>query len=506
MWLRLRLADLRIIAHYVGLFVVGIGVVMIVPLVTALIYREWDPALDYLIGMGACFAVGGALALSLTREARLRHSHALALTALGWLAASAAAAVPLALSGNYASALDAYFDAISGLTTSGLTLVVDLDHMAYSHIMWRQITHLIGGQGIVVAALSLAVGLRGGAFSLYLAEGRDERILPNVLYTTRFIWFVTAVYVVFGTVVLWGLNLWLGMSADRAGLEAFWIAIAAYDTGGFGPRSMNAMYYHNWAFEVVAVLLMIAGTMNFNLHAQVWRGGRQELWKNIETRVLAIDVFLLSLLLAIGLAATKVFDFPSAAVRKGVFHLFSAHTGTGLQSVYPTQWGEDFGGAALAAIMLAMAAGGAVSSTAGGIKALRIGLLFKSLVLQVRVALAPRTAKLAERYHHLNERFLTPEMTATAALIAILYAITFITGALIGAAYGYQSGDALFESISAAANVGLSTGITMPEMPVGLKLTYIVQMWAGRLEYIAVLTLFAQLILALGSRTRRGRR
>jgi trk system potassium uptake protein TrkH len=505
MWMRLRFADLRIISHYVGLFMIGIGVVMIVPLVTAVIYREWDPAFDYVIGMGVCFSLGGLLALSLTRDARLTHAHALALTALGWLAASAVAAVPLALSGNYTSVLDAYFDAISGLTTSGLTLVVDLDHMAYSHIMWRQITHLIGGQGIVVAALSLAVGLRGGAFSLYLAEGRDERILPNVLYTTRFIWFVTAVYVAFGTLVLFGLNLWLGISPDRAGLQAFWVSIAAYDTGGFGPQSMNAMYYHNPVFEAMTVLLMIAGAMNFNLHAQAWRGDRRELWKNIETRVLAINIFLLSLLLAVGLAATGVFDFPSAAVRKGVFHLFSAHTGTGLQAVYPTQWTTDFGGAALAAIMLAMAAGGAVSSTAGGLKALRLGLLVKSVTLQIRSALAPRTAVVNERYHHLGERFLTPEMTANAALIVVLYVITFITGGLVGAAYGYETGEALFESISAAANVGLSTGITVPEMPVGLKLTYILQMWAGRLEFIAVFTLIAQLILALGSRTRRTR-
>ena len=106
----------------------------------------------------------------------------------------------------------------------------------------------------------------------------------------------------------------------------------------------------------------------------------------------------------------------------------------------------------------------------------------------------------------MGERYLTPEMTATAALIVILYAITFITGGLIGAEYGYPMSDALFESISAAANVGLSTGITVPEMPVGLKLTYIVQMWAGRLEFIAVLTLIAQLFLALGPRTRRSRR
>ena len=179
--------------------------------------------------------------------------------------------------------------------------------MAYSHNMWRHLTHLIGGQGIVVAALSLAVGLRGGAFSLYLAEGRDERILPNVVYTTRFIWFVTAVYVGIGTLALWGVNTYLGMAPGRGVLHAFWISVAAYDTGGFGPQSMNAMYYHSYLFEIVSVFLMIAGTMNFNLHAQVWRGDRTELWRNIETRVLAINILILSTLAALGLAASTAF-------------------------------------------------------------------------------------------------------------------------------------------------------------------------------------------------------
>ena len=197
------------------MFMAGIGIAMIVPLVTALVFREWDAALDYVVGMGVSIAVGGALALTQTRETRVTHSHALVLTALGWVAASAAAAIPLALSGNYLSYLDAAFDALSGLTTSGSTVVVDLDHMSLAHNMWRHLTHLIGGQGIVVAALSLAVGMRGGAFSLYQAEGRDERILPNVLYTTRFIWFVTAVYVGLGTVALFAVNTYLGMGTGR---------------------------------------------------------------------------------------------------------------------------------------------------------------------------------------------------------------------------------------------------------------------------------------------------
>ncbi len=501
MWIRLRLADLKVILHFVGLFVIGIGLAMLVPLVTAVVFGEWDAALDYFMGFGLALCIGMGMALGRTRGENVTHADALVITALGWLAASLIAAVPLALSGNYASYLDAVFDAISGLTTSGLTVVNDLDHMALAHNMWRHLTHLIGGQGIIVAALSLAVGLRGGAFSLYLAEGRDERILPNVLYTARFIWFVTAVYVLIGTVVLWGVNsLHLGMAPDRGLLHAFWISVAAYDTGGFGPQSMNAMYYHSYSFEIVGVFLMLAGTLNFNLHAQVWRGDRPELWRNIETRVLGINIMLLSALTAIGLAATRFLPEGFEILRKGAYHIVSANTGTGHQTVYPGQWTSDMGGIAIVAVMLAMAAGGAVSSTAGGIKALRLGVILKSIVHQVKQSIAPRSAVLKARYHHIEDKFLTPEAASAATTVFILYMATFITGGIIGAAYGYDPVQAMFESISATANVGLSTGITSSGMPVGLKIVYMVQMWGGRLEFIAVLTLIVQVLLSLGVR------
>lgn len=147
---------------------------MLIPFATALVFAEWDPASDYLVGMGVTFVVGLGLMLFEVNPGPLARRHALVIAAGGWLLASVVSAIPLALSDNYRSFLDAAFDTVSGFTTSGLTVVVDLDHMALSHNMWRHFTHLIGGQGIIVAAISLAVGLRGGAFSLYQAEGRDE--------------------------------------------------------------------------------------------------------------------------------------------------------------------------------------------------------------------------------------------------------------------------------------------------------------------------------------------
>lgn len=506
MWIRPTADDLRLVAHYTGVLVLGIAIAMLVPLATALFLGEWDAALDYLLGAGVALAIGGTMMAAKPGGGSVDHRHALVVSALGWLAAALVGAVPLALSGNYLSFLDALFDTMSGLTTSGLTVVTDLDHMANAHNMWRHLTHLIGGQGIIVAALSLAVGLRGGAFSLYVAEGRDEKILPNVMHTARFIWLVTAVFVALGTAVLLVVNLTIGMGPLRAALHAFWITIAVYDTGGFAPQSLNALYYHSWAFEAVTMVLMVAGTVNFNLHAAVWRGNRREIVKNVETRMLATNMVVLALVAACALALSVPYGTPWEVVRKGVYHVVSAHTGTGHQTLYAASWESVFGAGATVAVLVAMAFGGSVSSTAGGIKSLRVALILKSLLLQVKQSLNPMSSAVRVRYHHLRDRELTSRVAAGAMSIALLYVFAYVTGGIIGAAYGYSPLASMFESISATANVGLSAGITSASMPAGLKVLYILQMWTGRLEFLAFFTLVTGTIVWLGSRMPGARR
>ncbi len=503
MWMRFKLADVRVIAYYVGLLVIGIAAAMLVPLLTSILAREWAIVCNYTLGIGVTVSAGVALTLLRPRSVELNHSQGFVVTAVAWLAASIFAAIPLSFSGSYPTYLDALFDAMSGLTTSGLTVATDLDHMALGDSMWRHLTHLIGGQGIVVAALSFAMGLRGGGVSLYLAEGRDERILPNVMFTVRFMWFVAAVFVGAGTLALTLVNMSLEMPVVRAALHGFWISSAAYDTGGFAPQSMNLMYYHSWTVEIVAMIFMLAGTVNFNLHAAVWRGDRQELWRNLEIRMLAANMLIVAVFAGLGAVATELITGPAEVARKVIFHVISANSGTGHQTVYAAHWTKVLGGTAFAAIMLAMAFGGAASSTAGGIKALRIGIIVKTVVLQVKRSLAPRSAVIRSKYHHLREQVLTSEAAGAAATLFIVYTVTYVSGGLIGAAFGYPAGDAVFESISATANVGLSSGITAANMPNLLKIVYMLQMWAGRLEFVAVFALVAHIVLALLPRRRR---
>jgi trk system potassium uptake protein TrkH len=138
---------------------------------------------------------------------------------------------------------------------------------------------------------------------------------------------------------------------------------------------------------------------------------------------------------------------------------------------------------------IAMALGGMGSSTAGGVKALRVGLTVKAITNQIRQVLLPEGAVVGTQYYQSGRKRLTPELAQSAMTVALLYVALFLLGAGVALGYGYGLQEALFESVSAGASVGLSVGITDPTMPALLKLTYMFQMWAGRLEFVAVFAL-----------------
>jgi trk system potassium uptake protein TrkH len=200
-------------------------------------------------------------------------------------------------------------------------------------------------------------------------------------------------------------------------------------------------------------------------------------------------------LISLSAALTGLASEPVEAVRKGVFHIISANSGTGHQTIYAAHWQSVLGGAGFLAVTLAMAFGGSVSSTAGGIKAMRFGLITKAMKQRVREAMSPRSALVREKYQHIVPRVLRPEMVGSALAIFTLYVVSYVSGGAVAALYGYPVDAALFESVSATANVGLSAGITSYSMPAVLKVLYIVQMWVGRLEFVAV---FALVIAVIG--------
>lgn len=240
---------------------------------------------------------------------------------------------------------------------------------------------------------------------------------------------------------------------------------------------------------MITITIMILGAINFKLHYHVWMGNRKEIFRNIETAALFITIMATFYIVAVGLAQSGTYPQAIMLFRKGFYQLISGHTGTGFQTIYPGQFIREWNHFALFGVICAMAFGGCVCSTTGGIKMLRIGIIFKALVEDTKRIMMPERAIIAQKFHHIKEVFLEDRQVRTALIITLVYLVLYALGALAGMFFGYPFLNSLFESTSAAANVGLSCGITNASMPAGLKVTYIFQMWAGRLEFMSIFTL-----------------
>ena len=486
--------DFRVISRFTGKVVYGVGIAMLVHVPVAVALREVNEAYAFLIGAAIAIIFGAGSQLVLRPKATLTPSHGLATVALVWLVAPVFGSVPLLLSGHYAYPIDAYFEAMSGFATIGLTLVNDVDHLARSVNLWRHVMHFLGGQGIVIVVLTIFATTGGALGTLYTGEGRAERILPNIVHTARFILRVLALYAALGIPALWAALVHTGLPPATAVFHALSLFSTAFHTAGFAPMSASAAFYRSPYVEAVLMVLMVAGAFSFALHYQLWQGRRHELTRNLETRMLATSILGVFVIAAVGPARTGTYTEVGELFRIGFFQTLSAHTTTGLAVVPPRFFVTEWGVLAPAMIVTAMALGGMAGSTAGGIKAIRIALLLKGLRRDIRTVLSPEDALVVETYHSTTRRILRDTQVRGAATILLLYFLLYLGGGMLGLFYGYELQLALFESTAAGATGGLTVGLARPDLELSLKLIYIAQMLVGRLEFIAVFALAGYLV------------
>lgn len=505
MWQRFSLYDLRVIGHYLGTLTQLFAALMAVPFITALVFQEWEPAERYLLGIGIALVVGTLLQFLRIEPGRLGRRQALAVTGFAWIVLAFFASVPLFLSGHYATYMDALFDGVSGLTTTGATVALDIDHFSNADNMFRFMMHLVGGLGLIVVALSLGIfGKRSGS-SLYTAEGRSEHVVPNVVQTTQLILRITLVIIFIAAVVLTALCISIGMEPVRAVLQSIWLAISAFNTGGFAPMAESVSYYNSIPIEVFLMLLMILGSISFVVHAEVWKGRLQSFFGDIEIRTMLIWLLVMTVVVAASLSASALFSDLPAMIRRGLFMVVSAFSTTGFQNVTTNQLTTVFSSGAFLALALIAAVGGSAGSTAGGVKLHRVGIIFKSIVSTVKEAVSPSSARVVVSYNHLGRRVLSSDAVKEAMTVFVLFVITYSVGALVGIAHGYEASQAIMESVSMTSNGGIITGIVTPGMSPSLETFYIFQMWAGRLEFVTLLAVLAEIIASLAPRKRRGR-
>ncbi len=497
MWQRFTKEDLCTVGHYLGLLILFSSVALLIPFITALCFQEYQPAAQYLKATGLALIVGNLMRFFKVHPGRLTRRQALAVTGLSWIVLALLASVPLYASGHYATFSDAIFDGVSGLTTTGASVVSDLDHLSNADNMFRFVMHYVGGLGLIVVALSIGLFGRRIDASLYSSEGRSEHIVPNIVQTTRFISLFSTVVILLATLLVFVVFLSIGMEPSRAFLHGFWLSLSGFMTGGFSPMADSIIVYHSTIVEIILMVLMLMGSVNFAVYLEVRKGFTQHFFKNTEIQTMVIWLVFMTIVLAASLSGSALFSDLPTMLTRGIFMIIAAATTTGFQNVTANQLTTAFTSGAFLVLAILMAVGMSAGSTTGGIKLRRIGLNTKAIMVTIKEALAPDSARVVVTYNHIGRHVLNSNVVRESMTVFSLFVVTIVTGALFGIAHGYEATSAIFESAAMTSNGGLTSGIIAPGMPLGLEIVYILQMWAGRLEFVTLLALIAELCVSI---------
>lgn len=460
----------RVVLKYCGQLAVLLGGMAAAPLVVALVAGEHAFAVRYAVVLALLVGLGLPLA-RLRAPARIQTNEALTVVALTFLLATVAMAWPLMAAGLAPS--DALFEAVSGVTTTGLTVLASVEDRSTTLLFARAWMQWYAGLGIVVLALALA--FTPGAVAKRLAgdDGEVEDVVASTRARAR------QALVAYGALTAVGIAVLLLLGADA--FDAVVHTLTAVSTGGFSSRDDSLMGLDTWAVRAAVIVLCLAGAVSFSLYFRIWRSGWRPIRRDAELRCLLLAGLLTTALVAASMALVGGRGAAEALAHAPLL-AFSAQTTAG----FSTLSGAELDPASKLALIGAMLIGGDAGSTAGGIKVVRFLIVLRLIQLTLLRTRLPGHAVVEPDVG--GRRLVTGEIQTAATIIALYLAVIAVSW-LAFLAFRHEPLDALFEVVSAAATVGLSAGVTGSELHPFLKGVLCVGMLFGRLEIVAFLVL-----------------
>ncbi len=461
--------DIRVVARYFGYLSLSLAAMAAVPAGVALGFGETMAAEHYAIVCAALLA-GGVVLSRVPADDGIQINEGLVTVALTFIVGALAMSWPFMAAGL--SFVDAFFEAVSGLTTTGLSTLASVEDKPVSFLFTRAWLQWYGGLAIIVVALAVIIGPSANAKRLSVDEGGGAEVVASARVRARGVLKVYVGLTIAGVVLLW--------IAGASPFDAIVHTFAAVSTGGFSSHDGGVAPLPTLAAAGIS-LLSLFGAISFSLHFRALRSGPRTLWEDGEVRALITLVVLTSLALSGCMLAAGGAPGPALA-GDAAFLAISAQTTTGFATV-PV---GDLSAAAKLILIVSMAIGGDMGSTAGGIKIFRllvVGRLLQLLLARTCVAShAVMTPRIAGRIiDDVELRIACGVVAAYACVVAVSW--------FVFVAFAYDPLDALFEVVSAVATAGLSAGLASPGLPAALKGLLCVDMLMGRLEIIAILVL-----------------
>ncbi len=482
----------KIIIHLMGLLLLFNGGFMVLAALVSGLYADGATLGISVAAVTTLFV--GTVAMYLTRghKKEVKRKEGYIIVAMGWIIMSASGVLPYILSGSIPELSNAFFETMSGYTTTGATILNDIESMPEGILFWRSLTHWIGGMGIIVLAIAILPLLGIGGMQLFAAEAPGpggDKLHPRITDTAKRLWFIYLGYTVAETLLL--------KLAGMSFFDAVNHALSTLSTGGFSTKNASIAHWNSQPLiqYIIMLFMFLAGT-NFVLSYFAFKGRVQKVIRDEEFKYFAIFIGIFALLVAAVVyfrADVPVSDyFPmvygplESAFRHGLFQVLAVITTTGFVTADFTAW-TSFLTIVFFGLMFA---GGSAGSTAGGIKVMRHILIIKNGLLEFKRTLHPH-AIIPVRF---NGKTVSEHIVYNVIAFFVLYMLLFIIGALVLGLLGLDFISAIGGAASSLGNVGPAFGSLSPlsnfnGLPALGKWWCCFLMLAGRLELFTVLIL-----------------
>ena len=465
--------------HLLGLALLSLGAAMLFPLGISWLYQDgaWMPMVW---SCGLTWLCGTLFTVLPYQNRPLERREGLMAVPIMWCVMTFFGSLPFLLSGAVPTFTDAFFESMSGFTTTGATVFTQIDGQPESILFWRGLIQWLGGMGIIVLFLAIFPLFGVGVLQLYRGEvpgPTPDRLVPKIGQTAKLLW---GVYVMLSACQL--ILLWVGgMSVYDATLHTF----TTMATGGFSPRAASIGAYDSVYIETVVIVFMLLAGTNFSLHFAAVNGRLRIYWRDPEWRFYLGVVVVVTLILTLFLAARAIFSIPTA-FRHALFQVVSLMTTTGFASNDFEQW-PIF---AQFTLLLLFFIGGCAGSTGGAIKPMRIILLMKHAYWQLYRLLHPR----AVASLRLGEQNISSDVLIVVQAFFVLYMAGFAAATLGLTLFDIDIVTALSAVASTLGNVGPGLGEVGPYddyagLPHAAKWLLSACMLLGRLEFSALLVM-----------------
>jgi trk system potassium uptake protein TrkH len=460
-----------------------VAAVMLTPVVVAWYYDELHLVRYFLIPIGATAVAASAfLVFTRSEQSELSTRDGFFLVAASWLLVSLLGAIPLYTSGSIPRFVDAFFETMSGFTTTGASILTDIESLPYSMLFWRSLTHWLGGMGIIVLTVAIFPILGIGGLQLLKAEAPGptvDKITPKVTETAKILWLTYFGLTAAETILLFlgGMNLF----------DALTHTFGTLATGGFSPKNTSVGFFTSPFIHVVVTAFMVMAGVNFVMYYKLLTGRGLELSRDTELKAYLLVFAAGSVATAIGLHVNGVYESFGTSLRFGAFQAASILTTTGYVTTDFAAWPAVSQGV----LFVLMFVGGCAGSTGGGIKVVRVVTLVKQGFNEMRYLLHPRGVFGVK----LNGVSVRKNVVYAISGFVFLYVIVLLVTTLVVASGGYELLTSFSTALVTLGNIGPGFGLIGPAENYAFFQDYIkwylsFVMMLGRLEVFTVLIVF----------------